>query len=193
MKREINSNALKGFPEWRKNRITVEYPTKDRRLPRNKKRLQTDHIDRRVLVIAKDKLGKDLKATICGRERVPVNLKTGLVKDLRPYLPDLDYHTINNSVNRIIKRYKKQDTIEESQELIEPQKLNHRKPRYEGWKEDYFEKQTSLEMIKNSVQIERLSSRKPPMEAIFEGTTRYSWQPSIYADESIASNSELKS
>ena len=104
-------------------------------------------------------------------------MKTGLVKDLRPYLLDPHYHTINNSVNRIIKRYKKQGTIEESQKLIEPQKPNHKKPRYEGWKEDYFERQTSLEMIKNSVHIERMSSRKLPMEAIFEGTTRYSGNP----------------
>ena len=200
---EINlANALKSYQNNLKQRkkrlmekgaLTVEYPTEDRRLPQYKKKLQTDYIDRRILVTANDMLGRDLKAIISGQERIPVNLKTGLVKDLRPYLPDLDYHTINNSVNRIIKRYKKQGTTERSQKLIEPQKPNPKKPRYEGWKEDYFEKQTSLEMIKKSVHIERMSSRKPPMEAIFEGTTRVFRQPSIYPDELMASNSELKS
>jgi hypothetical protein len=173
--------------------LEVEYPTEDRRLPRNKKKLQTDHIDRRVLAIAKEKLGRDLKHAIIGRKKIPADFKTGLVQSLRPYLPDLDYHTINNSVNRIIKRYKEKNTTDGSQESIEPQKPNPKKPRYESRNEDYFEKRTSLKEIKRSVQIERLNSRKPAMETIFEGTTEVFQQSSIYPDEVMASNTELKS
>jgi hypothetical protein len=194
---ELDSDSMLG----RNDKTEEENPTKDKRLPQIKKKLQTDYIDRRVLVTAKEKLGRDLKATIYEQERIPPNLKTGIVKGLQPYLPDLDYHTINNSVNRIIKRYKsnlkdmRQKSLhtEGPQKPIEPPKPNPKKPRYEGWEKDYYEKQTSLEEIKNSVEIERQNSRKPPMETIFEGTTRISRQPSNYLDEMIACHFKMKS
>jgi hypothetical protein len=171
--------------------LEKEYPTTDARLPSRKKKLQTDYIDRRVLVTAKEKLGRDFKQILCGQTKPFVGFKKDLVKGLQSYLPDLTYDTLNNSVNRLIKRY----TVSRSPPKSgDAPKQNSRKPRCYSLDEDHFEIPTSLEDIRKAVFIEQQQrSLKPPREIIFKGTTAISRPPSAYLDAMIARHEAVTS